>query len=136
MFQKFRTISTALFFSTLLFLTSCTDHNIESDNLALTTLKSFGGSGYQIQIDALGNKPVSEYGIVYTAYVRGQGDHNFQPTIADRKIIFTTPITSGLNTFTGTVPNTGATFYYYRAYAIVDGSPVYGTYLSYTVEAP
>lgn len=93
-------------------------------------------SGYQIQVDEVGDKPVTEYGIVYTAYPRGLGGHNFQPTIADNKIEFTSPIAAGVNTFTGTIRNSGATFYYYRAYAIVDGSPVYGTYLSYTVEIP
>ncbi|GLU52943.1 hypothetical protein [Dyadobacter frigoris] len=84
----------------------------------------------------MSDKPVTEYGIVYTAYVRGQGDHNFQPTIADHKIVFTDSIAAGLNTFIGTVPNNGQTFYYYRAYGIVDGIPVYGTYLAYTVEIP
>ncbi|MBE9463549.1 hypothetical protein ACFP1I_11515 [Dyadobacter subterraneus] len=136
MLQKLKTISTALFFSTLLFFTSCTDHNIESGPLKLTTLKSFGVSGYQIQVDELGDKPVSEYGIVYTSYPRGLGGHNFEPTISDRKIVFTTPIQAGLNTFTGTWRNDGGTFYYYRAYAIVDGNPVYGSHLSYTVEIP
>ncbi|WP_159477333.1 hypothetical protein [Dyadobacter sp. 3J3] len=136
MFQKIRTVTTALFFSTLVFLSSCTDHNIEPGVFGLTTLKSFGGSGYQVQIDALGDKPVTEYGIVYTAYPRGLGDHNIQPTVADNKIKFTSPITKGVNTFTGTIPNSGSTFYYYRAYAIVDNIPVYGTYLAYTVQAP
>ena len=136
MFQKIRSVLAASFFTTLLILSSCTDHNIAPGPLALTTLKSFGNSGFQIQVDELGDKPVTEYGIVYTAYPRGLGGHNIQPTIEDNKIKFTSPIAKGLNTFTGTISDSGATFYYYRAYAMVDSIPVYGTYLAYNVSAP
>jgi hypothetical protein len=114
----------------------CRDHTIETNLPALTTLKSFGSSGYQIQVDRIGDKPVSEYGIAYTSYFRGVGDHNLSPTIADRKIVFENPMALGLNVYKNALPNSGATFFYYRVYAMVQDSVIYGSILALDVSRP
>lgn len=133
MSQHLKKNSTLLSLFALLFFAACTDHQIETRVTKVTTLKSFGNDGYQIQADEIGDQSVTEYGIAYTAYFRGQGDHNMLPTVNDRKIIFDNPIVKGLNQFKGTVPNGGQTFYYYRAYAISKDGVVYGNVLSYSV---
>jgi hypothetical protein len=117
-------------------LSACTDHDIEANLPALTTLKSFGSSGYQIQVDRIGDKPVLEYGIAYTSYVRGVGNHKLSPTIADSKIVFEDPMAPGLNVYKNVLPNSGATFFYYRAYAMVQDSVVYGSVLALDVSRP
>lgn len=126
-------LSTLLSLSALLLFAACTDHEIETKITKVTTLKSFGNDGYQIQADEIGDQPVTEYGIAYTAYFRGQGGHNMLPTVSDRKVVFDNPIVKGLNQFKGIVPNGGQTFYYYRAYAISEDGVVYGNVLSYAV---
>jgi hypothetical protein len=71
----------ALFLFVFIGLSACTDHDIETNLPALTTLESFGSSGYQLQVDRIGDKPILEYGIVYTSYFRGVGNHNLSPPL-------------------------------------------------------
>lgn len=93
----------AFIFTLLVGLTGCiTDHNIEPVFATMITLPyeyKNQAFDFKIQVDDLGNQSIIEYGIVYTAYFRGQGNHNMLPTIADSKIVFNSPITSGVNQY-------------------------------------
>jgi hypothetical protein len=118
-----------------LFVTfSCTDHVSPSTELSIKTLP-FELRVFKVQVDNLGAKAVTQYGIVYTVYPRGVGNHNLDPTINDNKIIFNTPIVLGVNRFNYAMDFlNGKTFFYYRAYAILeDGSVVYANRISFTI---
>lgn len=124
--------------SALFMASSCTDHVTPHSELSIKTLPFEHVNSttiFKIQVDDQGERPVKEYGIVYTAYYRGTGNHNLDPTIDDNKITFNTALMLGINQFTYTKDFiNGRTFFYYRAYAILeDGSVVYGNRISFTI---
>jgi len=124
--------------SLILLTFSCDDHVIPNGNLLLKTLPFEHVNTttiFKIQVDHQGKKPVIEYGIVYTAYFRGAGNHKLDPTVDDIKIIFDTPFMLGINQFNYTKDFiNGKTFFHYRAYAILDdGSVIYGNRISFTI---
>ena len=122
----------------LLSLTHCVDHVL--DPLVIKTLPFTTGLTFKVEATSLGDKPVTEYGIVNTSYLRASPTpHNMDPTVADRKIVFPTSIGLGINQHV--IPSStffsGQTFFYYRAYAILDdGSVIYGNRLAYTFPDP
>ena len=116
---------------------SLQDHNIPTLPISIKTLpiEFDSGTWFNVQVDNLGDKAVKEYGAVYTSYYKGVGNHNYQPTIANARVKFSTPIALGKNQqkFNGDFIF-GQTFFYYRAYAILeDDSVVYGDMISFTV---
>lgn len=132
-----RTLPIAIL-SMILLAFSCNDHVIPDSQLSFRTLPFEHVDTttiFRIQVEDQGNKPVREHGIVYTAYFRGVGNHNQNPTIDDNKIRFDNALMLGINQFTYTKDFIdGKTFFYYRAYAILDdGSVVYGNRINFTV---
>lgn len=124
--------------SMILLVFSCNDHVIPDSELSFKTLPFEHADTttiFKIQVDDQGKKPVKEYGIVYTAYFRGVGNHNLDPTVDDNKIKFDTAFMLGINQFGYTKDFiNGKTFFYYRAYAILDdGSVIYGNRISLTI---
>ena len=121
-------------------LSACTkDHDIPASKIDIRTLAfepSIISTVFKIQTNALGDKPITEHGVVYTAYFRGVGNHNLEPTINDNKVLFDTDLVAGVNEFTYLKDIiAGRTFFYYRAYAILnDNSVVYANRLSHTIE--
>jgi len=122
------------------------DHRLEL--LGLTTLKyeykpTFGFV-FKIKINNIGDTPIVEHGIVYTAYYKGAGNHKINPTVdVDPKIVFTSPIKVGINegVFKNGINNDfifGRTYFYYRAYAILNnGIIAYSNhYQSFTIGLP
>lgn len=113
------------------------DHDLAP--LTIKTLPFTTGLTFNVEATDLGSRPITEYGIVYTAYFRASPvPHTLQPTILDTKIIFPEPMKLGVNQlvyasdFFG-----GRTFFYYRAYAILEGgSVVYGNSVGYRFPDP
>ena len=130
----------AFLFCSVMLLSACTkDHDVPSpvvDIRTLTFQPSTLSTVFKIQANALGDKPITEHGVVYTAYFRGVGNHNLEPTINDNKVVYDTDLVIGVNEFTYLKDIiAGRTFFYYRAYAILnDNSVVYANRLSHTIE--
>lgn len=115
----------------------CVDHDL--DPLVIKTLPIAAGITFSLEAITLGKKPVTEYGIVYTGYPRAlPTPHNMTPTIDDHRIPFPTAIKIGLNQYV--FPSNffqGRTFFYYRAYAILnDGTVVYSFPIGYRFPDP
>ncbi len=115
----------------------CTDH-LTPGRIQLTTLPFEVQNGqftFAVQVDEPGDLPVKEYGVVYTAYFRGAGSPNLDPTVDDNRIRFNLPMVTGLNKFDfGANFFNGRTFFYYRAFAITDDNTVvYGNRLTFTL---
>lgn len=132
-----KTFPTAIF-AIILLAFSCNDHVAPGSCLSIKTLPFEHvdtSTIFKIQVENQCEKPVKEYGIVYTAYFRGVGNHNIDPTITDNKIAFDTAIMPGGNQFTYAKDFfNGRIFFYYRAYAILgDGSVIYGNRIGFTV---
>lgn len=123
-----------------IFFSACTkDHELPGSYPDIQTLPmrpSTLSTTFAIKANALGHKPILEHGIVYTAYFRGAGNHNLEPTVEDNRVIFDTNLMVGTNEFTYLKDFiAGRTFFYYRAYVILsDNSVVYANRLSYTIE--
>jgi hypothetical protein len=92
------------------------------------------GHLFTVTVDHLDEKPVVEYGIVYTSYRFNEGPRNENPTVTDSKIVFNTPMKLGDNreVYKNSLYNDDPfssgqiRFFYYRAYAIFnDGTVVY-----------
>ena len=121
----------------LVFIQGCTDH-VNPRSTQLTTLPFVVENGrfiFSLQGDQLGDSPVKEYGIVYTSYFRGVGNHNIVPTVDDSRIEFSLPLIKGVNKF-DFGPNffNGRTFFYYCAYVIsADDKVVYGNTIAFTL---
>lgn len=134
--QKKSIITIALFLC-LGFASCLKDHDLEIVPAVLVTLPfEVKNQSYifSIQVDELGNRKIVEYGIVYTAYYRGVGDHNLFPTLQDSKLIFDSPPMPGLNQllYQKDFIN-GRAFIYYRSYAkMEDGTVLYGNRLTFT----
>ena len=123
--------------SLLLLLSDCADHTLAP--LVIKTLPFTSGITFKVEVTALGDKPVTEYGIVYTAYFRASQDpHILDPTINNSKIIFPAPFQLGTSEYLyPTDFFQGRTFFYYRAYAIQnDGSVAYGNRIGYRFPDP
>ncbi|SDF55992.1 hypothetical protein SAMN04487996_111145 [Dyadobacter soli] len=121
-------------------LSSCVkDHQIPTSQIQILTL-SFSpatqSTVFRIQATQLGDQPIIEHGVVFTAYFRGVGNHNQLPTISDNKVVFDNKLILGTNEYAYMKDIiAGRTFFYYRAYAILsDNSVVYANRLSYTIE--
>jgi len=102
-----------------MFFSACTkDHELPGSYLDIHTLPmhpSTLSTTFAIGTNALGDKPILEHGIVYTAYFRGVGNHNLEPTIEDNRVIFDTNLMLGTNEFTYFKDIiAGRTFFYYR----------------------
>lgn len=135
--MQIRRYISVIFFFTLI-LTGCiTDHDLEIVPTVLLTLPfEYKNQNFvfSIQAEQLGNRKVTEYGIVYTAYYRGVGDHNLFPTVEDHVLPFESALVEGLNqqVYSKDFIN-GRSFFYYRTYAkFEDRSIVYGNRLTFT----
>nr|WP_295924126.1 hypothetical protein [uncultured Dyadobacter sp.] len=133
-------------FLLLLLLSACTDH-VTPDKIApiIVTLKYSDDPDeqvphryYKVSFTELGNRPVTEYGVVLRASPENDSS---EPTVSDVKKPFSSPVASA-TTLTQSVllaeePElTGVFRYSYRAYAITDdGAVVYGSTFS-TIYAP
>jgi len=121
-------------------LSGCTkDHQIPVSQIEIKTLPfslATLSTVFRMEAVRLGDKPVVEHGVVYTAYFRGVGNHNQQPTVGDNKVAFDTKLSVGTNEYVYAKDIiAGRTFFYYRAYAILDdNSVVYANKLSYVIE--
>ncbi|WP_342088749.1 hypothetical protein [Dyadobacter sp. OTU695] len=118
----------------------CTkDHQIPVSEIEIRTLPfslATQSTVFRMEAVQLGDQPVVEHGVVYTAYFRGVGNHNQLPTVSDNKVAFDTKLSLGANEYTYAKDIiAGRTFFYYRAYAILDDhSVVYANKLSYVIE--
>lgn len=121
-------------------LPGCTeDHQIPASEIEIRTLPfslATQSTVFRMEAVQLGDQPVVEHGVVYTAYFRGVGNHNQQPTVSDNKVAFDTKLSLGANEYSYAKDIiAGRTFFYYRAYAILDDhSIVYANKLSYVIE--
>ncbi|WP_090381740.1 hypothetical protein [Dyadobacter sp. SG02] len=92
---------------------------------------------FKVQVDTLGDLPVTEYGILYLSFFRASNDTDYTPRIEHgAKMPFDQPIVLGINNYvyTGNAFQ-GKYFFYYRAYALLsDGSVAYGDIKSYTFQ--
>ena len=92
---------------------------------------------FKVQVDSLGDLPVTEYGILHLSFFRAENDTDYTPRIEHgAKMQFDQPIELGINNFVyaGNAFQ-GKYFFYYRAYALLsDGSVAYGDIKSYTFE--
>lgn len=92
---------------------------------------------FKVQVDSLGDLPVTEYGILHLSFFRAETDTDYTPRIEHgAKMQFDQPITLGINNFiyTGNAFQ-GKYFFFYRAFALLsDGSVAYGDIKSYTFE--
>lgn len=126
-----------LLLTLLLGLSRCMDHDLAP--LTLRTLPFTTGLTFQVEATELGSKPVTEFGIVYTAYFRAsQEPHTMQPTLSNTKIVFPGPMKLGVNQLVYTSDFFGGrTFFYYRAYALLEGGAVvYGNSIGYRFPDP
>jgi hypothetical protein len=91
---------------------------------------------FKVQVDSLGDLPVTEYGILHLSFFRASGDTDYTPRIEHgAKMQFDQPIALGINNFVYTGNAfAGKYFFYYRAYALLsDGSAAYGDIKSFTL---
>lgn len=121
-------------------LSSCVkDHQIPASQIEIRTLPfspATQSTVFRIQATQLGDQPIIEHGVVFTAYFRGVGSHNQLPIISDNKVAFDKKLILGTNEYSYMKDIiAGRTFFYYRAYAILgDNSVVYANRLSYIIE--
>lgn len=121
-------------------LSGCTkDHQIPIFEIEIRTLPfslATQSTVFRMEAVQLGDKPIVEHGVVYTAYFRGVGNHNQLPTTRDNKVAFDTKLSLGANEYSYAKDIiAGRTYFYYRAYAILDDhSVVYANKLSYVIE--
>ncbi|WP_353717301.1 hypothetical protein [Dyadobacter sp. 676] len=90
---------------------------------------------FKIQVDSLGDLPVTEYGILHLSFFRAQNDTDYTPRIEHgARMQFDQPVALGVNSYvyTGNAFQ-GKYFFFYRAYALLsDGSVSYGDIKSFT----
>lgn len=92
---------------------------------------------FKVQVDSLGDLPVTEYGVLHLSFFRASGDTDYTPRIEHgAKMQFGKPIALGINDYIYMGDAfAGKYFFYYRAYALLsDGSVAYGDIKSYTFE--
>lgn len=92
---------------------------------------------FKVQVDALGDLPVTEYGILHLSFFRADNDKDYTPRIEHgARMPFDQSIALGTNSYVYTGSAfAGKYFFFYRAYAVLsDGSVVYGEIKSFTFE--